>query len=412
MANFFNIINGENYTLDGVHLHQKAGGSVLRSAHIGNFDTTTLFLALEGFPILLHEHIRGNSKIYEPAYIKFKSKRFPFVTKTDLPLTHLTITDSHSSGVKKAQKIIKDFKNPAHFHYSSLLKLFPNNIQLASELFLAQEDFFQQALCFLTKRFPFLFTQYIREDGTVFSILKEKEGSNGKQIYGSFLGERVVIEKKQIAELTFTYLQDTIRVSRGENIKPQGIVMSITLYVLLSTLCEVYKNRNGVQRYKKDSVTVIHFSGVAMIDYLILKKEDASYNSQKIEEMYQVLLKEMPDIVPKQINFVLIPTRVFKNFILTSKMQLKNLDRLFLNYEQLIEMTADLNKRQSREYFERKRTVICKYAKFINIPQDISQYDILCKSHKLYTPDFLFNKSHKYLRQMRNTLIRECINNA
>ncbi len=412
MTNSFNIINGENYTLDDVRMHQKDGGSVLRSAHIGNFDIVTLFLAQQGFPVLLHEHLRGNSKIYEPAYIKLESKLFPLVLKPELPLMHLIITDKHASGVKIAKKIIKNFQNPAHFHYLSLLRLFPENIQLVSELFMEQKDFFEKALSILAEKFPLLFTRYIGEDGTEFLLFKKQKKSDDNQIYESSLGGRVVIEKKQIAKLTFAYLQDTIRVLHGEKNKPKGIVMSVPLYVLLTTLCEIYKERNGVPRYKKDSVTVMHFSGAAMIDYLILKKTEALYNSRKIEEMYQVLLKEMPDVLPTRIDFILVPTRVFRNFILESKKELRNLCRLFLNYKPITERTRGLNKRQLKEYFERVRKIICKDIKSINTPREISQYDMLLKEYKIFVPNFIFNKSHKYLRRMRNTLIRECANNT
>lgn len=408
MNKLFNIINGEDYTLDDARAHQKAGGSILRSAHIGNFDIVTLFLAKEGFPVLLHEHIKGNSKIYEPGYIKLKSEKFPLTLEVDLPLTHLSITDRNISGVKKGREIIKDFKNPAHFHHLSLLKLFPKNVKLASDVLLEQESFFQQALNILTKAFPFHFTQYIREDGTVFHLLKERGGSGDSQTYGSHTGERVVIEKSQISTMVFEYLQDTVRISRGENIKPKGIVMPMTLYVLLSTVCEIYKGRNGEQRYKKDKVKVMHFSGAAMIDYLILKKEEALHNSKKIEEMYKSLLNEMPGLLPMQIEFILIPTRVLKDFLLKSEKDLKNLDRLFLNYEKHIENTKVLNKRLSKEYFGGIRRNICKDVQLISTPNEISQYDLLHKNCTVFAPDFLFHRSHKYLRKMRNLLLREC----
>jgi hypothetical protein len=199
-------------------------------------------------------------------------------------------------------------------------------------------------------------------------------------------------------------------VSLGKNIKTHGVVMSVLLYVLLSTVCDIYRGRNGKQRYQWDSVTAMHFSGAGMMDYLILKKEEALYNSRKIEEMYQFLLKEMPGVLPKKINFVLIPTRVFKNFIAMSKNQLNSIERLFLSYEKLMEITKNLNKKQFSEYFKKVKNIMRKDVWSINMPQEISQYDLLRRGCKLYAPTFLFYKSHKYLRKMRNFLIRECIN--
>ena len=71
----FKITNGENYSLKAIHDHQQNGGSVLRSAHVGNFNAPTLFLAQEGFPVILHEHIRGDAKIYKPAFVKIYGGR-------------------------------------------------------------------------------------------------------------------------------------------------------------------------------------------------------------------------------------------------------------------------------------------------------------------------------------------------
>ncbi len=411
MSNSFNIINGETYTLSDVRAFQVSGGSVLRSAHIGNFDTVTLFLAQEGFPIILHEHIRGNSKIYEPAYIKLDSRMLPLVEDVNLPLTHLIITDNRIKGIEKAREIIKDVKNPAYFHYFSLRMLCPENISLVSDSFLKQEKFFKKVLIILSKKFSHLFTHYIREDGSTFILQKEQKYADKRHIYESAIGEKIIIRQNQIAKLALAYLRDTIKVSLGKNIKPQGIVMPVIFYVLFSAICEIYKSRNGEQRYKRDGVVVMHFSGAAMTDYLILKKEEALYNSQKIEEMYQVLLGEMPDILPKKIDFVLVPTRFFKNFIATSEKQLNSMEKLFKSYEKFMETIKGLNKNQSVECFKKNKYAMCRDAWSINMPQEVSQYDILLRGNKLYAPNFLFYKSPKYLRKMRNFLIKECVDN-
>src|SRR3989338_6617973 len=87
----FQIKNGDTYSLNDVHKHQIEGGSILRSAHAGNFDPTTLLLAQEKFPIILHEHIRGTSKIYEPSFVKINNIKIPIAQDIRLPLTHLSL---------------------------------------------------------------------------------------------------------------------------------------------------------------------------------------------------------------------------------------------------------------------------------------------------------------------------------
>lgn len=136
----FSIKNGQNYSLDDVHKHQQNGGSVLRSAHVGNFDIVTLFLAQENFPIILHEHIKGTAKIYEPSFVKIDNIKIPIAKDIELPLIYLSLSDNQND-IRKIKIIVGDFRNPAQAQYLSLKKLYPNNVKLASRFFWSRIHF-------------------------------------------------------------------------------------------------------------------------------------------------------------------------------------------------------------------------------------------------------------------------------
>ena len=72
------------------------------------------------------------------------------------------------------------------------------------------------------------------------------------------------------------------------------------LYILLCSVCEIYKHRNGIERFDANEVTLLHFSGVEMINYLVLNQKLAKQNSQEINRMYKLLLEYMNSVLPKK----------------------------------------------------------------------------------------------------------------
>ncbi|KKQ07240.1 MAG: hypothetical protein US18_C0022G0004 [Parcubacteria group bacterium GW2011_GWB1_36_5] len=294
----FQIKNGDTYSLNDVHKHQIEGGSILRSAHAGNFDPTTLLLAQEKFPIILHEHIRGTSKIYEPSFVKINNIKIPIAQDIRLPLTHLSLLDNKKY-IGRFKKLIGEFKNPAQAHFLSLKKIFPNNVQLASQFLIGQDPFFEKALKILANSFPHHFVNYVRRDGEIFYLTEGEQLST--QRYVSKSGEEILIEKGALAELTHTYCLKTIDVIvSGAPANIEGIVMDTNLYILLCSVCEIYKHRNGIERFDANEVTLLHFSGVEMINYLVLNQKLAKQNSQEINRMYKLLLEYMNSVLPKK----------------------------------------------------------------------------------------------------------------
>ncbi|MBU0722417.1 hypothetical protein KKA93_03115 [Patescibacteria group bacterium] len=329
----FKITNGENYSLKAIHTHQQNGGSVLRSAHVGNFNSPTLFLAQDGFPVILHEHIRGDAKIYRPGYIKIDGHEFPITDRLALPLTHSFINEEVKEKIKSVME--RNFQRPAQLHYESLKKLFPNNIQLTSQLFFEQEPFFVRTLEVLARRSPYLFANFVDREGNVFN-LAEKQGGNS-QLYIDNNGTKIKINNEQFAEMAHNYLKQTIEAITGNGNNPEGIVMESNLYILLSSICEVYKGRFGVERYRPNQVEVIHFSGVEMINYLIKNQKQAENNTQELNDLYETLRGEFKGMLPENLDFRLVPTDIMGKIVTDNQTYAKEINELIVANQKLSE---------------------------------------------------------------------------
>jgi len=329
----FKITNGENYSLNAIHTHLQNDGSVLRSAHVGNFNAPTLFLAQEGFPVILHEHIRGDAKIYRPGYTKIDGHEFPITDQLDLPLTHSFISEEMKERVKGVME--GNFQRPAQLHYESLKRLFPSNIQLTSQLFFQQEPFFVKALEVLLRKFPHLFANFVNSEGNVFNLV-EKQCGNG-QLYIDDSGAKIEIDNERLAELAYNYLKQTIEAITGNGNNPEGVVMKSNLYILLSSICEVYKGRLGVERYRPNQVEIIHFSGVEMVNYLIKNQKQAEYNAQELNNLYETLRGEFRGMLPDSLDFRLVPTDMLGKVVTDSEIVATEIDELVIDNQRLSE---------------------------------------------------------------------------
>lgn len=319
----FNIINGENYSIEDIKEHQNTSGSVLRSAHVGNFNAPTLFLAQEGIPIILHEHIRGNGKIYRPGFIHVHGQEIQIADDTELPLTHLSIRNDVRGKIFEIMG--RNFVTPAQMHYLSLRKLYSDNFQLASELLLEQGQFIEKAIEVLAREYPFLFANYVSRKGRVFNL---KRSERNLQIYTDG-DDEMSITMAEIHALAYQYLNKTRRkIQDSSEEDMEGLVMKSNLYILLTTLSEIYKGRKGEDRFDQESVDVMHFSGAEMTNYMIENDAQATKNARDINEMYETLKTFFREILPRVINFILIPTQAMNKLVTDNEEVAKKYDRL------------------------------------------------------------------------------------
>lgn len=334
----FNIHYKNNYSINDIKWLQNNGTSILRSAHIGNFNKATLLLAQEWFPILLHEFLSWNAPIYEPAYIKKQGSK-------------LKVSDSIHSSQLHDNSFPQDvtlsgekFQIPSQYHYNALKWLFPNII-LSSESLLKQELFVQKVLDILSEDFPEMFYKYENWNGVTFSF---SHTENGDISYSNWESKEN-IKKGDVANKVLQNLHQTRNCIIHKDKNPEGVIMNSLLYILISTLSEVYKDRNGDQRFQEEKVNVVHFSGTQMINYLSKNKKLAKENTGQLNIMFSKLQKELQWILPQEINFYLVPTDIL-DFLSVYKIENKNsIDSLLKSIIEISHIKTVKNQKQ-KEY--------------------------------------------------------------
>ncbi|MDP2104172.1 MAG: hypothetical protein Q8K26_04605, partial [Candidatus Gracilibacteria bacterium] len=296
----FRVIDGKDQSLDDILLHQSQGGSVLRSAHVGNFNPTTLFLAQKGIPIILHEFIKGDAPIYEPAFLKIDGQKIQISEKSDLPLTHDTTLIQERVNSILGMYGERDIR-PAQIHLRSLESLPGAKIQLSSEFLLGLHRL-NDFLYILAKTHPHQFGNYIFEDGMILN----SESMNAGDSQRFFNAEReTVLNPTEMVHAVNINLHGTIQsIRHGVRKSSEGIIFRSNLYILLSTLADFYRLKGN----PKKTWEVIHFSGSQMMNYMIRNKKLAEKNQQEISEMFQALRETFPQELPTDISFQLVPT--------------------------------------------------------------------------------------------------------
>ena len=302
----FVIRNGSHLSLDSIHQLQRDGASVLRSAHLGNFNPATLFLAQEGFDVILDEHIIGNFRGYKPGTMKVGSREFVLADDLNTPLTHMVCKTGTESEI--GQFVSRTVSRPSQVHYESLRRLYPNNIKLTSSFLLEQEIFLREVLEVLIVKFPEVFRKYVSSEGRVYHFSYASKA--GSFVYTGETNDDIKIDKLKIVEDTLQYFRTTRDSIISSTHPMQGIVLSPVADILLLTICDLYKARVGVTRYRKESVSVIHFAGVEMMNYLIKNTTQAKENSQKFNDFYKYLYSLFTDRLPERVDFFLVPTNI------------------------------------------------------------------------------------------------------
>lgn len=298
--NTFRITDGKDRSLDEISLHQLQGGSVLRSAHVWNFNPVTLFLAQKWVPIILHEFIKWDAPIYEPAFLKMDGQKIQISEQPGFPLTH-----DHTLIRDRIRDILDingdKYTRPAQVHFRSLEKLPGSQIQLSSE-FLLWSERLNDFLRILAKTHPHQFWNYIFEDGTVLNSESAK-ANNPQRFFNA--DQEIILHSKEMADAAYENLYATVQAIRnGVKRNSQWIIFRSNLYILLSTLADFFR-LNGDPSEEWEA---IHFSGSQMMNYMIRNKQLATENQQEINEMFQVLRKEFPQELPISILFQLVPT--------------------------------------------------------------------------------------------------------
>ncbi|MDD2487699.1 MAG: hypothetical protein PHS92_05010 [Candidatus Gracilibacteria bacterium] len=323
----FEILDGKGKSLDDIKTHQLNGGSVLRSAHVGNFNMPTIFLAQEGFPIILHEFLKGTANIYEPAFLKVGNAKVAISENPDSPLTHDTSLIRNQVMEVLGYDPGEKSSRPAQIHFDSLKKLPSSNITLSSEFLLGfpkLHDF----LLVLAKTHPRQFGNYILENGTILN--SEPSDTESQRFFNEDI--EMFLTPEQMADMAFENLKGTTETFNGGSEKnSEGIIFRSNIYILLSTLVDFYR-LNGDPRKSWDA---IHFSGTQMMNYLIRNKALATENQKELCEMFNILKKEFPDDLPEKISFHLVSTEGIGNIVTTDSEKKKLQEAILESYMEL-----------------------------------------------------------------------------
>lgn len=334
------IKDGGYLSLDDIHQLKANNCSVLRSAHVGNLDSQTLFLAKEGFSIVLDEYARGSMRVYRPAYKIKNRNEIALSTKDDLPVTHLYLT----------KELSKENNCVASFHYKNLEALFPNSIKLTSTHLLKQKAFIYQAFKILAQERPHSFAKLIEEDGKVFKFNK----SENQEIYFcDDFGDERIIEVSQIPDLVISGLEYTEKLLQGEKVNYSPIItLDVDTDVSLITLCDI--NWNNINSETKD-IKAIHFSGLEMINYMVKNKDLADQHRHAMNEIFNLLIHIWTKVFPEKIEILIVPTDSLHCFICETEREQKILKESFLadiTINRLVEQKRTLWKNHQKETSE------------------------------------------------------------
>lgn len=327
------IKDGDYLSLEDIHQLKANNCSIIRSAHVGNLDSQTLFLAKEGFSIILDEYARGSMRVYRPAYKIENRNEQALSKKDDLAVTHLYFTDELS----------KENNCVASYHYKNLVSLFPNSIKLTSTHLLKQKEFIYKAFEILARERPQSFSKLIEESGKVFKFNKSE---NRKIYFCDDLGDERIFEISQFPDLVISGLEYTKMLLQGKKVNYSPIVtLDVDTDISLITLCDI--NWNNINTEPED-IKAIHFSGLEMINYMVKNKKMADQHLYEMNEIFNLLIHIWTDVIPKKIEILIVPTDSLQYFICETKREQKILNNSLLankTVNKLIEQKSTLWKK-------------------------------------------------------------------
>ena len=316
MSTIVNLCDGSDLSLNDIKRMQNNNTSVLRSGHIGNLDCQTLFLANNGFFIVLDEYAVGSMRVYRPAYI-IKDGRENMISSCDnLPATHLMFDNNRSM---------------ASYHYKLLNNYYPNSIKLTSEYLLNNEDRVYKAITILSKERIQSFAKLIDVDGIIYKHYSFNENS---VIFKDDLGKIKDIKITELADIYMNGLRCTKNSIIDNKIEMFPIlVLDVDSDVSLLTLCDINWNENI------DSVKAVHFSGLEMINYMVKNEKEAKNHFNAINEIFNLLLPIWTNNAPSKIDIMIVPTNILPYFICDSNEDLRKINQYYSLYLEMSKLS-------------------------------------------------------------------------
>lgn len=342
MTALFNVQDGSHLSLDDIHAAFHAGTSVVRSAHVGNWDSRTLFLASEGFPVVVDEYARGDMSRYLPAFIKSGTKLIQIAPEPERPATHLEPADG-------SQRL-----HPALTHFQALQGLFGQTVQLVSDWLLRNPSLLHDVFSLLARHRPRSFHRLIDETGRVFEL----------RACGDFENEYVAesesvrtVHHSTLASLTLESLQRVSAFFRGQ-IANVGEVMTVDVdtNIVLVTVSDIAQRHENVAGRQRGCEEVIHFSGIAMINYLLRSSGQAAIHQDNLRSIYSICAPAHARF-GTDINLTIVPTDPIGNFLTDSEVDSLHLDLILRARDDVIVASQEAGE-QWRPLMGRQRNAL------------------------------------------------------
>ena len=322
------IKDGSHLSLNDIHLLKSEKCSILRSAHVGNLDVQTLFLAQEGFKVVLDEYAKGSMRVYRPAYEIKNNNELSLCMQDDLPATHLSL----------ANKLYKQDSCVATYHYRNLKTLFPNSITITSTHLLRQKSFVYKSFKILIQKRPCSFSKLIEHDGKIFKFDK----TDKENIYFcDDFGNKRIFKISSFPDLVMSSLEYTETLLHGGKKDSVPIItLDVDTDISLITLCDINWNREISETH---CIKLIHFSGLEMFNYMINNKKLANEHLLAMSEIFNLLIHVWTQFIPEKLEMFIVPTDSLPCFICETKEELKLFNDMFLSEKNI----TTLNKKRS-----------------------------------------------------------------
>ena len=371
------IKDGSCFSLNQIKEMKDNGISVMRSAHSGNLDAPTLFLAAFGASIFLDEYARGSMRVYRPAFKVVNGIEDKLCDNEELPVSHL----------------FKDGYNLSCYHYNSAKDLYPNSIKLTSSHILRYKDKLIEAYKILLRYRPQSFERVIMEDGT---ILKYHAVEDNK-IY--FLEDGIdtggiAVSLDVLPEKIIKGLEYTQKLLNGEkDLKPEKIfTLDVDTDISLLTLCDIDWNA-----IKTNSIDAIHFSGLEMINYMVKDINSAKEHSMAFNEIFNLLIGLWCNKAPLELTIYVVPTDSISMLVRNNKDELRLLDDSLKAYIEINE----LNKIRKDKWRELQISV----GKHVASLPDDEAISLVSKVDIENTPSSFINSLNNVLKDLRNNIV-------
>lgn len=335
------VSDGSHLSLDRIEAMWRQGVSVLRSAHIGNLNAQTLFLAGEGYPVVLDEFAGGTMAHYRPAYLRSGGREVSLATDPRVPATHLSGRRPYPPQVPQAARR----RAPGAVHLAALTTLFPTSVRLTAAVLTEQRPFVSEVLEVLAQHHPQSFRKLIDADGRVF--LRAEQEESPENLYVAPDGARRTLRRTDLGPLLLETVERAAALG-GEDFTGEALVLDVDTDVLVLTVSEVYRGRSGIDRFRPDGVTALHFSGLEMINYLLKSPAEAPRHQARLAHLYALLDAHLPGRLPGRVDLCVVPTGALASYLATNEADLHVLEQALAIQDDLLEIETARRTRWSR----------------------------------------------------------------